>query len=230
MYRILQKVFDNGMESTYKFVTKVENRKVIYHEFNSKQEVDEYVEFQLNGGIPKTSLEVVEYIPYTVTADLLANELYTPAPENNYTLLDVPQVGVIGQPIAFRVDCEFSKFQGVKVNGVPIHNSMYSVTSGSTIVEFKAEYMAQLAEGEYKFTFLFEDGIAEAVIRINLPSEEEDPSEGEDQPVLPPADEEGNDEPSTPADPDSETPEESDPEEPADPDSEEMDIEDAELF
>lgn len=209
MYRVLQKVSDNGMEPTYKFVTKVDNKKVIYYEFNSKQEVDEYVEFQLNCGIPKTSLEVVEYVPYKVTADLLENNLYQPAPQTAYTMLTVPTSGAIGQPIAFQIDCELSKFLGVKVNGVPIHNSMYTLSSGSTIVEFRPEYTAQLNEGEYKFTFLFEDGIAETSLRIEIPREEEEepdfPPEGEDTPtapITPPEDEDEEEEvPSDPSEP-----------------------------
>lgn len=73
-FRVLKKVKEAGLNSTYVFVTESKEGNVRYVEFDDKKALDEYVETELNLGTPKTSLEVVEYIKYTVSADIDTDE------------------------------------------------------------------------------------------------------------------------------------------------------------
>lgn len=60
----------------------------------------------------------------------------------------------------FRADGGFNKFTGVKVDGEFVDSSNYTATEGSTIIEFKADYLETLDAGEHTVTVLFTDGIA----------------------------------------------------------------------
>ena len=64
-------------------------------------------------------------------------------------------------------DVEFSKFTGVKVDGVLVHESEYTAKSGSTIVEMDRLYLLSLDPGEHEMTMLFTDGIAETNFTVN---------------------------------------------------------------
>lgn len=59
-----------------------------------------------------------------------------------------------------RADGDFSKFTGVKVDGELVDSSNYTATEGSTIIEFKADYLETLDAGEHTVTVVFTDGIA----------------------------------------------------------------------
>ncbi len=59
-----------------------------------------------------------------------------------------------------RADGEFSKFTGVKVDGELVDSSNYTATEGSTIIEFKADYLETLEAGEHTVSVVFTDGIA----------------------------------------------------------------------
>lgn len=59
-----------------------------------------------------------------------------------------------------RADGDFDKFTGVKVDGELVDSSNYIATEGSTIIEFKADYLETLEAGEHTVSVVFTDGIA----------------------------------------------------------------------
>ena len=170
MYRILKKVTEDGKNSAYAFVTQVEKTNVVYMELETRQEVDMYIEEQLNAGVPKTSLEVVEYIPYKVNADLLENDLYVPLP---LKFIAKPMTITQGMPFIFTIDADPAKFLQIYLNGVLIPDSAYTVTRGSTIITFKAEFSELLNAGENEFKFEFENGVAEVTVTVENPKQDE---------------------------------------------------------
>ena len=62
--------------------------------------------------------------------------------------------------IKIRGNGEISKFVNVKVDGVIVDPANYTVTEGSTIVEFKPEYLKTLSEGTHTFEMFWKDGSA----------------------------------------------------------------------
>ena len=62
--------------------------------------------------------------------------------------------------IRIRGNGEFSKFVNVKVDGVIVDPANYTVTEGSTIIEFKPEYLKTLSEGSHTFEMIWTDGSA----------------------------------------------------------------------
>lgn len=62
------------------------------------------------------------------------------------------------ETLTFRVNGDFSKFVGIKVDDNWIDKENYAAASGSTIVTLKNEYLKTLSEGEHKITFVYKDG------------------------------------------------------------------------
>ena len=63
-----------------------------------------------------------------------------------------------GSPLVVRIDADITNFSGIVINGVVVDPSNYEVTSGSTIVTFKPEYMNLLSAGNYTMRVNFKDG------------------------------------------------------------------------
>ena len=60
--------------------------------------------------------------------------------------------------LSFRVDGDFSKFVGIKVDDSWVDSENYTAASGSTVVTLKNEYLKTLSEGNHKITFVYTDG------------------------------------------------------------------------
>ena len=88
----------------------------------------------------------------------------TPAP-NPYEILDgansswSQSTGENGS-IKIRGNGDISKFVNVKVDGTIVDPVNYTVTEGSTIIEFKPEYLKTLSEGSHTFEMFWTDGSA----------------------------------------------------------------------
>lgn len=80
--------------------------------------------------------------------------------ETEYTILDGADSvwNESSDSLTIKADGEFSKFTGVKVDGVLVDNNNYTAKEGSTIVEFKADYLNTLEKGKHSVTIIFEDG------------------------------------------------------------------------
>ena len=86
----------------------------------------------------------------------------TPAPASYYIMDGANSNWVRNEDgsMAIRGNGEFSKFTGVKVDGVLIDPANYIVTEGSTIVTLKPEYLNTLSEGSHSFEIMWADGSA----------------------------------------------------------------------
>lgn len=71
-----------------------------------------------------------------------------------------------GNSLTIRGDGEFSKFTGIKVDGVQIGKDNYDVKSGSTIVTLKSSYLNTLAAGTHNLEMLWTDGSASTTFTI----------------------------------------------------------------
>lgn len=71
-----------------------------------------------------------------------------------------------GNSLTIRGDGEFSKFTGIKVDGVQIGKDNYDVKSGSTIVTLKSSYLNTLAAGTHNLEMLWTDGSASTTFAI----------------------------------------------------------------
>ena len=75
------------------------------------------------------------------------------------------------ETLTFRIDGDLSKFVGVKVDDEWVDKENYTVTSGSTIVTLKNEYLKTLSIGEHKITFVYTDGKASTNFEIKKSGE-----------------------------------------------------------
>ena len=62
--------------------------------------------------------------------------------------------------LSFRSKADFNKFAGVKVDGVSVASTNYTVSEGSTIVTLKADYLTTLGAGEHYVEIVSNDGVA----------------------------------------------------------------------
>jgi len=69
-------------------------------------------------------------------------------------------VSTSNQDHKIRVDGEVSKFKSVSIDGKLVDPANYTVTEGSTVITFRSDYLATLAEGEHTVTITFTDGVA----------------------------------------------------------------------
>lgn len=63
-------------------------------------------------------------------------------------------------------DGDFSKFTGVNVDGKAVDSSNYTASKGSTVVEFKGEYLKTLSEGTHTVEICFTDGKAATQLEV----------------------------------------------------------------
>ena len=71
---------------------------------------------------------------------------------------------------AVRSNAAFSKFKEVRVDGVTVDSSNYTLTEGSTIVTFKDSYLKTLSEGEHTLKVISSDGFASGKITVEKPT------------------------------------------------------------
>ena len=71
---------------------------------------------------------------------------------------------------AVRSNAALSKFKEVRVDGVTVDGSNYTLTEGSTIVTFKESYLKTLSEGEHTFKIISSDGFASGKITVAKPN------------------------------------------------------------
>ncbi len=71
-----------------------------------------------------------------------------------------------GSSLTVRGNGDFSKFTGIKVDGVQIGEDNYEAKSGSTIVTLKSSYLDTLAAGTHSLEILWTDGSASTAFAI----------------------------------------------------------------
>ena len=102
----------------------------------------------------------------TAAAILTVTDKTAPTPTPNpYEILDgansswSQSTGENGS-IKIRGNGDISKFVNVKVDGTIVDPVNYTVTEGSTIIEFRQEYLKTLSEGSHTFEMFWTDGSA----------------------------------------------------------------------
>ena len=60
--------------------------------------------------------------------------------------------------LTFRANGDFSKFTGVKIDGVTVSAENYTAVSGSTVVTLKKNYLETLSVGNHTLTVMYNDG------------------------------------------------------------------------
>ena len=68
--------------------------------------------------------------------------------------------------LAFRSKADFNKFSEVKVDGVSVASTNYTVREGSTIVTLKADYLKTLDVGEHSIEVVSNDGVAQVAFDV----------------------------------------------------------------
>ena len=87
------------------------------------------------------------------------NLSFTYTPAEPY-IIEVSGAWRQGDPDGLKITCnaQFSKFVGVKINGILLDADKYTAVSGSTVVTVKPEYLATMAAGEHSIQLIFTDG------------------------------------------------------------------------
>ena len=95
---------------------------------------------------------------YTLTAGISAYMVY----EGNGGIWTIGQDGAL----TFTANGAYSKFTGIKVDGVLVDAKYYTAKSGSTIISLNADYLNTLSVGTHTLTVLYTDGEAEAEFEV----------------------------------------------------------------
>ncbi|MGN0370065.1 MAG: choice-of-anchor I family protein [Butyrivibrio sp.] len=89
--------------------------------------------------------------------------------------------------LTFRANGDFSKFTGIKVDGILIDAGNYTAVSGSTVVTLKAEYLKTLPVGTHKLTVAYTDGECSTNFEVEkVASEQTKPTEGDETDITTP--------------------------------------------
>ena len=68
--------------------------------------------------------------------------------------------------ITFRVDGDYSKFTGIRIDNNNVSTTQYTSWSGSTYVQLHADYVNQMPNGEHTIRFMFTDGAVETKFEV----------------------------------------------------------------
>lgn len=75
--------------------------------------------------------------------------------------------------LTFRVNGDFAKFTGVKVDGTLIDAKNYTAVSGSTVVTLKTDYLGTLTSGKHTITVVYTDGECDAKFEVKKATSEQ---------------------------------------------------------
>lgn len=84
----------------------------------------------------------------------------------DYSIIGGANSVVNSNALTIKADGDFDKFTGVKVDGELVDSSNYTATEGSTVIEFKADYLKTLDAGEHTVSVVFTDGEATTKFEI----------------------------------------------------------------
>lgn len=59
--------------------------------------------------------------------------------------------------LTFRIDGDFAKFKGIKIDGKIVEPTYYEVKKGSTIITLKPEYLKMFPTGKHKLDVIYTD-------------------------------------------------------------------------
>lgn len=111
----------------------------------------------------------------TVTADTTVKAVWEtiPAAPADYDILDGANSSWTknsDESLSIRGSGEFSKFVGVKVDGILVDAKNYTVKEGSTIVTLKADYLNTFSAGSHTLEIVWTDGSASTTFTVKADS------------------------------------------------------------
>ncbi len=95
----------------------------------------------------------------------------TPSTPIDYEIIEGANQTVATIEALFRSTADYNKFESVKVDNNIVNPSNYSVSEGSTIINFKGEYFATLSNGTHKLEVVSTDGSAFCEFTVNITPE-----------------------------------------------------------
>ena len=95
---------------------------------------------------------------YAIATTAKAEEIQTPPVYDFLEGANAKWSQNTGGTLTIRANGDFSKFTGIKVDGVLIDAKNYTAVSGSTVVTLDADYLKTLSVGNHSITFVYTDG------------------------------------------------------------------------
>lgn len=99
-------------------------------------------------------------------------DTYTKVPETPPSITNGDNSAWIADGLAgasFVSDAALGLFSGVRVDGVEIDESNYTVSEGSTVVELSPKYLSMLTAGKHTIGIVSANGTAEATFKVTKP-------------------------------------------------------------
>lgn len=130
-----------------------------------------------SGGVATTTERAICSVCGNPYGELLETPEKPDRPEEKYEILSGDGNKYITdskEDLVFKANGDFTKFTGIRVDGVSVDARYYTATSGSTIVTLKNEYLATLSVGKHTLEITYTDGAAVCsfeVTRSSVPSE-----------------------------------------------------------
>ena len=130
-----------------------------------------------SGGVATTTERAICSVCGNPYGELLETPEKPDKPEEKYEILSGDGNKYITdskEDLVFKANGDFTKFTGIKVDGVSVDARYYTAVSGSTIVTLKNEYLATLSVGKHTLEITYTDGAAVCsfeVTRSSVPSD-----------------------------------------------------------
>ena len=130
-----------------------------------------------SGGVATTTERAICSVCGNPYGELLETPEKPDKPEEKYEILSGDGNKYITdskEDLVFKANGDFTKFTGIKVDGVSVDARYYTAVSGSTIVTLKNEYLATLSVGKHTLEITYTDGVAVCsfeVTKSSVPSD-----------------------------------------------------------
>lgn len=130
-----------------------------------------------SGGVATTTERAICSVCGNPYGELLETPEKPDKPEEKYEILSGDGNKYITdskEDLVFKANGDFTKFTGIKVDGVSVDARYYTAVSGSTIVTLKNEYLATLSVGKHTLEITYTDGAAVCsfeVTKSSVPSD-----------------------------------------------------------
>lgn len=113
--------------------------------------------------LPTTNQEISLAFTVNYVQDDGSGSIVPDNGNNTYAMLDSPLTVSSGANAVFRSNADVNKFEKVTINGEEVPSDMYTVSSGSTKVMIKKEYIGTLDNGSFYVEIVSNDGVATAM-------------------------------------------------------------------
>ena len=160
------KLVSNNTIITEGDFSNIENTNKLYESEITKNSIDFIFYLYIDGNEENSLSMMGKSLSGTITVtEATATYRLTNKDGTSYT----PSYSGSGTKVV-RSNAALSKFKEVRVDGVTVDGSNYTLTEGSTIVTFKESYFKTLSIGEHTLKIISIDGFASGKITIKMPS------------------------------------------------------------